>query len=45
MTIVYMQELHLSEYLISHVVATGGYEGYVWIDETMKFMKQFTDNR
>lgn len=45
MSIVYMQELHLNNYLISFEIASGGYKGYVWIDGTMEFMKRFTDNR
>lgn len=45
MSIVYMQEAHLNRHLTSFEIASGGYKGYVWINETMEFMKRFTDNR
>ena len=44
MTIVYMKKLGLNDYLISFEIASGGYKGYVWIDETVNFMSEFINN-
>lgn len=45
MTIVYMQELHMHKFLVSREISDMGFRGFVWIDETMDFMKRFTENR
>lgn len=45
MTIVYMQELHMHKLLVSREISDMGFRGFVWIDETMDFMKRFTENR